>query len=102
MQAKHNGETNGHTRSVKRADLGLQYAERDMQHQKAVSDIDQPVERLPNRRSQVGQPKVVAGRHHQKQDDQGQEAERKGTPANAPVTGVEMRIPRMGLASPPA
>jgi hypothetical protein len=47
-----------------------------MQQQQAVGDVDQHVQALPDRRRQIGEPEVVAGRRHQEEDAQRQEAQR--------------------------
>ena len=46
-----------------------------MADQRCVGDVNQHVKKFPNRRSQISEPKIVAGRGHQKKNDECEQSE---------------------------
>src|SRR5206468_11628846 len=60
---------------IRRTRLTLQHTESHMQHEQSISDIDQHVQRFPNRSAEVREPEIVARRGHQKKDYEREETE---------------------------
>src|SRR5882724_5893509 len=75
MKCKNHDKAEGDSYDVDRVEFGLEDAERDVEDEQTVGDIDKHVERFPNGRTEVGEPEVVTGGRHQQQDDQREEAE---------------------------
>src|SRR5262245_21733603 len=86
MQAEHSHKAQAGRRYVNWASFSLENAESDVEHKERVGDVNQHVERFPNRRAKVRQPKIVARGGHKEQNYQSEKAKwLKWNARDAPV-----------------
>src|SRR5262249_23997478 len=69
-------ESHANNNGIQRMHFGLEHAKHDMQHEQAVSSIDEHVEGLPNGCGQIRQPEIMAGRSHEQENHESEETER--------------------------